>query len=264
MTLSVLDTIAVIFLGLGAGGFGALAGVGGGFIIVPVLLLFLHLPIHQAIGISLVAVIATSTATSAVQVERHVTDIRLGFVLELTTTTGAIVASLLAIYLNHHLLAWLFIAFLAFTIFSMLRRLWTSRAHAEPEQEVPDYKIHNYPAGLGAALLAGSLSGLLGIGGGLIKVPVMMLFMGVPTRVATATSNFMIGVTAAASAWIWYSRGDVVLSIAGPLVLGVFTGSHFGAHYARRVKSRYILLLLLVAATYLAIQMLVKLKTGSI
>ncbi len=264
MNLSALQTVALILIGLAAGGFGALAGVGGGFIIVPVLLLFLHLPIHQAIGISLVAVIATSTATSAVQVERHVTDIRLGFVLELTTTSGAIIASLLAVYLNRHLLAWLFIAFLAFTIFSMLRRLWTSRAQVESKQEVPEYQIHNYPAGLGAALLAGSLSGLLGIGGGLIKVPVMMLFMGVPTRVATATSNFMIGVTAAASAWIWYARGDVVLAIAGPLVLGVFTGSHYGAHYARRVKSRYILLLLLFAASYLCIQMLLKLKTGSI
>ncbi|MEO8727367.1 MAG: sulfite exporter TauE/SafE family protein [Acidobacteriaceae bacterium] len=262
MTLLLL--CALIALGLVAGGFGALAGVGGGFLIVPTLILFFHLPVHEAIGISLVAVIATSTATSAVQVERGVTDVRLGFVLELTTTTGAIIASLLAAYLSKRMLAGLFVAFLAFTLISMLKKAWTSRAEKEPSQEVPEYRIKNYPAGMGAALLAGGLSGLLGIGGGLIKVPVMMLFMGIPTRVATATSNFMIGVTAATSAWIWYSRGFVNLGIAGPLVAGVMVGSHFGAQNARRVKSRYIVLLLIVAAGYLMVQMLVKLKSGQI
>jgi uncharacterized protein len=256
--------LALIALGLFAGGFGALAGVGGGFLIVPTLIIFFHLPVHEAIGISLVAVIATSTATSAVQVERGVTDIRLGFVLELTTTTGAIIASLLAAYLSKSVLAGLFVAFLAFTIFSMTKRAWSSRAEKDSSQEVPDYQIKNYPAGLGAALLAGALSGLLGIGGGLIKVPVMLLYMGVPTRVATATSNFMIGVTAATSAWIWYSRGFVNLSIAGPLVAGVMVASHFGAQNARRVKSRYIILLLIAAASYLFVQMLLKIRSGQV
>ncbi len=262
--MSGVHLLTLMLLGLFAGGFGALAGVGGGFLIVPTLILFFHLPVHEAIGISLVAVIATSTATSAVQVERGVTDIRLGFVLELTTTTGAIIASLLAAYLSKRVLAILFIAFLAFTIASMMKRIWSSRNHQEPSQEVPDYQIKNYPAGLGAALLAGALSGLLGIGGGLIKVPVMLLYMGVPTRVATATSNFMIGVTAATSAWIWYSRGYVTLSVAGPLVVGVMLGSHFGAQNARKVKSQYIILLLVAAASYLFIQMLLKVRTGQL
>lgn len=262
--MSVLLLLGLVALGLLAGGFGALAGVGGGFLIVPTLILFFHLPVHEAIGISLVAVIATSTATSAVQVERGVTDIRLGFVLELTTTTGAIIASLLAAYLSKRVLAGLFVGFLAFTILSMAKRAWASRAEKEPLQEVPEYEVKNYPVGMGAALLAGALSGLLGIGGGLIKVPVMLLYMGVPTRVATATSNFMIGVTAATSAWIWYSRGFVNLGIAGPLVAGVMVGSHLGAQNARRVKSRYIILLLVAAAAYLLVQMLIKLKSGQI
>jgi hypothetical protein len=256
--------IALLLLGILAGGFGALAGVGGGFLIVPTLILFFHLPVHEAIAVSLVAVIATSTATSAVQVERGVTDVKLGFVLELTTTIGAIIASLLAAYMSKRVLATLFLCFLAFTIVSMLRRAWTSRAQKEVSAEVPPYEVRNYPAGLAAALLAGALSGLLGIGGGLIKVPVMLLFMGVPTRVATATSNFMIGVTAATSAWIWYSRGLVNLAYAGPLVVGVMLGSRVGAQNARRVKSQYIVLLLIAAATYLFIQMLLKIKSGQL
>ena len=262
--MSALIALALVLLGLAAGGFGALAGVGGGFLIVPTLIIFFHLPVHEAIGISLVAVIATSTATSAVQVERGVTDIRLGFVLELTTTTGAIIASLLAAYISKKALAGLFVAFLVFTILSMAKKAWTSRGDNDATTDMPEYEVRNYPAGLGAALLAGSLSGLLGIGGGLIKVPVMLLFMGVPTRVAAATSNFMIGVTAATSAWIWYSRGYVNLAITGPLVVGVMIGSQVGARNARRVKSHYIVLLLIAAATYLMIEMLLKLKSGQI
>ncbi|GAC1651013.1 MAG: sulfite exporter TauE/SafE family protein [Acidobacteriaceae bacterium] len=258
------ELLYLLTLGLGAGGFGALAGVGGGFLIVPALILFFHLPVHEAIAVSLVAVIATSTATSAVQVERGVTDIKLGFVLELTTTCGAIIASLVAAYLSKRFLAVLFVCFLAFTIVSMLKRAWNSRNQIEAGNTIPPYEVRNYPIGLGAALLAGALSGLLGIGGGLIKVPVMLLFMGIPTRVATATSNFMIGVTAATSAWIWYSRGFVNLAIAGPLVVGVMLGSHFGAQNARRVKSQYIVFLLIAAATYLFVQMLLKIRGGQL
>lgn len=259
-----MTAVWLVLLGLFAGGFGSLAGVGGGFLIVPTLVLFFHTPVHVAIAVSLVAVIATSTATSAVQVERGVTDIKLGFVLELTTTLGAIIASLIAAYLSKRVLAGLFICFLAFTILSMARRAWTSRNQRESGAEIPAYEVKNYPAGLGAALFAGALSGLLGIGGGLIKVPVMLLYMGVPTRVATATSNFMIGVTAATSAWIWYSRGLVDLALAGPLVVGVMIGSRFGAQNAQRLKSHYIVYLLIAAASYLLVQMLLKLRSGAI
>ncbi len=128
--------------------------------------------------------------------------------------------------------------------------------------EVPDYRVENYPIGMGAALLAGGLSGLLGIGGGPIKVPIMLLFMKVPLRVATATSNFMIGVTAATSAFVYFGRGDIPITVAAVIVIGVFSGSLLGAHIGPRVRSTYILWLLTIVIGYLSVQMIVKLVSG--
>ncbi|HKW76961.1 MAG TPA: sulfite exporter TauE/SafE family protein [Terriglobales bacterium] len=254
-------TLLLVLVGLLAGGFGALAGVGGGIIITPLLAIYLGLPMHQAIGVSLVCVIATSTATSALYVERHITDIRLGMTLELATTFGALVAALVAQHINRRTLALLFACFLLYSCLSMARKAWSKRTR-EKEEILPDYKPQNYPLGLGAALIAGGFSGLLGIGGGPVKVPVMYLFMKVPLRVATATSNFMIGVTAATSAYVYWGRGDVSIPVAAPLVAGVFAGSLAGARFSSRVKPLYILLLLVGVTGWLAAEMIVKLLGG--
>jgi uncharacterized membrane protein YfcA len=261
MTISAI--LILMAIGCAAGSFGALAGVGGGVIITPLLAIYFHLPIHQAIGISLVAVIATSTATSSIHVERHVTDIRLGMILELSTTIGAAVAAVVAGYVNRRTIALLFIVFLLYSSFSMIKRAWTSRAEAL-QTEIPPYDVKNFPLGLTGSLCAGALSGLLGVGGGVIKVPIMYLFMGVPLRVATATSNFMIGVTAATSAYIYYGRGDILLPVAAPLVAGVFTGSLVGARLAPKVRSTYVLFLFVGVTMWLAGQMIFKLVTGSL
>lgn len=255
-------TLALIALGLFAGGVGALVGVGGGIIITPMLALYFGIPMHQAIGASLLAVIATSTATSSVYLERHVANIRLGMTLELATTIGAAVAAVIAGYVDRKTLALLFAAFLLYSAFSMAQKAWQSRA-AKHESGVPDYTVRRYGLGLGASLVAGGFSGLLGIGGGPIKVPVMYLFMGVPLRAATATSNFMIGVTAATSAYIYYGRGDVLLSLAAPIVAGAFAGSLLGARLAPRVRASNILFLLMAVALYLAVQLLYKSLTGA-
>src|SRR5262249_33866727 len=202
---------AVLFLmliGFAAGAFGALAGVGGGMIVTPLVAIYFGLPMHQAIGVTLLCVIATSTATSSMYVERHVTDVRLGMTLELATTIGALIAALIAHEINRRTLAVLFACFLLYSAGSMVKKAWSSR-NEEPEETRPDYTPQSYPIGLAASLLAGGFSGLLGIGGGPIKVPVMFLFMKVPLRVAAATSNFMIGVTAATSAYIYWGRGNV-------------------------------------------------------
>lgn len=254
-------TLLLVLVGLLAGGFGALAGVGGGIIITPLLAIYLGLPMHQAIGVSLVCVIATSTATSSLYVERHITDIRLGMTLELATTFGALVAALVAQHINRRTLALLFACFLLYSCLSMARKAWSKRTR-EKEEILPDYKPQNYPLGLGAALIAGGFSGLLGIGGGPVKVPVMYLFMKVPLRVATATSNFMIGVTAATSAYVYWGRGDVSIPVAAPLVAGVFAGSLAGARFSSRVKPLYILLLLVGVTGWLAAEMIVKLLGG--
>ena len=264
--LSLIQAIILIAVGFLAGGLGSIAGVGGGIIITPVLVLFFHVPLPNAVAASLVAVIATSTAASSVHVERHVTDVRLAMTLELTTTLGAAAAAIVAAHINHRVIAVIFIVFLLYSAYSMLRKQLHEGAEsgAMPESWQPGdvYQVRNYPAGLGIALIAGSVSGLLGIGGGPIKVPAMYLIMGVPLRVATATSNFMIGVTAATSALVYYGRGDLRMDIAGPLVVGVFSGSLIGARIAPRLKTHAIAYVLIVLMVYLSGQMGYKIATG--
>ncbi|HET9696630.1 MAG TPA: sulfite exporter TauE/SafE family protein [Terriglobales bacterium] len=253
--------LILLVLGFVAGGVGALAGIGGGIIITPILAIYLGVPMHQAIGISLTAVIATSTATSSVYVEKGLSNIRLGMTLEMATTIGAAIAAIIAGFVDRKTLAILFSVFMLYTAASLVKKAWDSR-HQKVETEIPPYEVRRLPAGLGASLVAGGLSGLLGIGGGPIKVPIMFLFMGVPLRVATATSNFMIGVTAATSAYIYYGRGDIPLLYAGPIVVGVFAGSLISARLASKVKTTYILFLLIFVTLYLAINMLWKVWGG--
>ncbi len=255
--------IILAVVGFAAGTLGSLVGLGGGILIIPVLAIYMGLPMHQAIGTSLMAVIATSTATSSVNVERGVTDIRLGMTLELATTLGAAAAAVVAGFVHRRTLAILFTCFLLYTGLSLVRRAWQGRSQ-KAQPAIPAYEIRNYPYGLGAAFLAGGMSGLLGIGGGAVKVPVMYLFMGVPLRVATATSNFMIGVTASASAFIYWGRGDVPLAYAAPIIVGVFAGSITGAHLAPKLRTSYVLGLLIVVTLYLASQMILKIVVGKI
>jgi uncharacterized protein len=253
--------LILLLLGFIAGGVGALAGIGGGIIITPVLAIYLGVPMHQAIGISLMAVIATSTATSSVYVERGLSNIRLGMTLEIATTIGAAIAAIVAGYISRRTLGLLFSLFLIYTASSMVKKAWESR-NAKPVEGIPPYEVKRYPLGMGASVFAGGFSGLLGIGGGPVKVPIMYLFMGVPLRVATATSNFMIGVTAATSAYIYYGRGDVPLHIAAPIVMGVFAGSLTGARLSPKVRSTYVLFLLVFVTAYLAVNMIWKIWAG--
>ena len=143
----------------------------------------------------------------------------------------------------------------------MIKKAWGAR-NEKREEAIPDYTPQNYPLGLVASLIAGGFSGLLGIGGGPIKVPVMFLFMKVPLRVAAATSNFMIGVTAATSAYVYWGHGDVRIDFAAPLVAGVFAGSLLGARISPKIRSFYILLLVIGITGWLAVQMIYKLLIG--
>lgn len=259
MTLAGL--LVLVLIGIAVGSVGALAGVGGGVILAPLVAIYYGLPMHQAIGVSLVSVIATSTATSAVYVEQHITDIRLGMTLELATTVGALTAALFVHHLDRRTLALMFAVFLTYSAGSMVNKAWKSRKR-EPDPEITGYTVRNYPIGMLASLIAGGFSGLLGIGGGPLKVPVMYLFMNVPLRVGTATSNFMIGVTAATSAVVYWTRGDVNTTIAAPLVAGVFGGSLLAARIKHRVHTFYILVLLIGVTGFFAVQMFYKLATG--
>lgn len=249
-----LRLFELLLLGLVAGTFGAVLGLGGGIIIVPVLTLLFSVPIEKAIGTSLISVIATSSGAAAVYVQERLTDIRLGMSLELGTTLGAVTGAFAVAWMGHDTLALLFGLFLIYGGISMLLK------RNAKEEEAPavagSYQVRRMPLGLFVSYLAGGISGMLGVGGGPIKVPLMYLAMGVPLRVATATSNFMIGVTAAASAFIYYSRGHIEMLTTAPVVVGVFFGSLAGSHLSRVIRSRYVVILFVLVMFYLAAEML--------
>jgi len=261
-------TVLLMILGFFAGLLGALTGIGGGVLLTPVLALYFGIPIREAIGTSLVAVITTSAASSSVHLQRHTTDIRLGMTLELATAFGAAVTAYLVGYFNRNFLEGLFAAFLLYSAIMIMTKGGRIRpddestTNASGEVSIPPYEPKNYPLGMGASLIAGGLSGLLGIGGGPIKVPVMYLFMNVPLMVATATSNFMIGVTAAASAMVYYRRGDILVQYAAPLSVGVFIGSLLGARLAPRVHTKVVVYLLVGVMLYLAGHLSIHLLRG--
>jgi uncharacterized membrane protein YfcA len=247
---------------------GALTGIGGGVRLTPILALHFGIPIRQAIGTSLVAVITPSAASSSAHLQRHTTDIRLGMTLELATALGAAVMAYLVGYFNRNALEGLFAGFLLYSAITILTKgrkgeaVGEESSPAADETSIPAYEPKHYPLGLAASLVAGALSGLLGIGGGAIKVPVMYIFMKVPLMVATATSNFMIGVTAAASAIVYYRRGDILVQVAAPLAVGVFVGSLLGARMAPRVNTKVVVYLLAGVMFYLAGHLIIHLLRG--
>ena len=268
--------------GAAAGAFGSLLGLGGGVLIVPLLTLGFGLPLREAVGVSLISVIVTSSAAAGVFLERHVANLRLGMTLELFTATGALIGGSIAFLLDERLLSLLFGALLLYVAFTMARAgsseagLDTPAAaeldDAGTEPETPPsaldrlsgegYRVRNLGRGIVGATGAGVVSALLGIGGGIIKVPLMNLAMGVPLRVSTATSNMMIGITAAASAVIYVIRGGIDPYVAGPTAIGVFLGATAGSRLAHRVDLRYLRLLFVLVLTYTAIQMLMRALGG--
>lgn len=269
--------ILMIVGGLAAGVFGSLLGLGGGILIVPLLTLGFGLPLREAVGVSLVAVIVTSSASAGVYLERHVADLRLGMTLELFTASGALVGGLVAFLLSEQVLAGLFTVLLVYTALTMARRrepepepsapAVVANPNANPGPGVatddvpasmpdrPRYVVHRLGWGIVGSLFAGLVSALLGIGGGLVKVPVMHLVMGVPLRVATATSNLMIGITAAASAIIYLLRGGIDVYVAGPTAVGVFVGASIGSRTVHRIDVRILRMLFVAVLLFTAWQM---------
>ena len=258
--------------GAAAGAFGSLLGLGGGILIVPLLTIGFGLPLREAVGVSLVCVIMTSSAAAGVYLERHVANLRLGMTLEPFTATGALVGGSIAFLLDERLLSGLFAALLLYVAATMVRSSRTPAARAAEEalaeasaadaliDEAPAVPSHapirNMRLGVAGSFGAGIVSALLGIGGGIIKVPLMHLGMGVPLRVAAATSNLMIGITAAASAVIYALNGGIDPYVAGPTALGVFIGATAGSRVGHRIQVRYLRALFVVVLGGTAIQMM--------
>jgi len=298
--------VGLVLLASGAavGVFGSLLGLGGGILLVPVLTLGFGLPLREAVAISLVSVIVTSSASAGVYLQRHVANLRLGMVLELFTAMGALAGGLIAFMLPAAVLEALFAVLLTWVAVSMIRRRGASAAvsaavvadgdpaHspvgdspvAEPETPArvdadagmpvagtpggdrdlasdlsgPGYHVQRMRFGMVGAVFAGVVSALLGVGGGIIKVPLMNLSMGVPLRVATATSNMMIGITATSSAVIYLLRDEIDPYVAGPVALGVFVGASFGSRVVNRIDVRYLRWLFVVVLLVTAAQMAIK------
>ncbi|MGZ8830839.1 MAG: sulfite exporter TauE/SafE family protein [Thermoanaerobaculia bacterium] len=269
-----LFVLATFFIALAAGTLGSILGLGGGIIVVPALTLLLHVDIRLAIGASIIAVIATSSGAAAAYVRERLTNLRVAMFLELGTTAGAITGAVIAGRLHPRWLFILFGAVLGYSALAMMRkrvvltadataplsrtlRLSSSYYDEALDEEVP-YKVGRPVAGLGLMYVAGVVSGLLGIGSGALKVPSMDLAMGLPIKVSTATSNFMIGVTAAASAGVYFSRGDVDPFIAAPVAIGVLAGAFLGSRLLTHIESRIVRRLFVATLVIISLQMLVK------
>jgi uncharacterized membrane protein YfcA len=265
--------LGVFGISLAAGFLGALVGIGGGIVVVPALTLIFGIDIRFAIGASIVSVIATSSGAAAAYVRERMTNLRTAMFLELGTTVGALSGALLAGVLHGR---WLFLLFGLMLLGSGAAMLGRLRDHAEsvPPSRWADalrlhssyfderlgrevaYRVARAPLGLLLMVGAGLLSGLLGIGSGVFKVPAMDLAMGLPLKVSSATSNLMIGVTAAASAAVYFSRGDIHPFIAGPVAIGIVIGAGLGSRLLSRARPHWLRLLFVGVLAVVAVQMI--------
>jgi uncharacterized protein len=248
------NAIWLLASGAGAGLLGSILGVGGGIVLVPLLVLVFHIPIHFAIGTSIVTVIATSSMAGSFNLERGTVNIRLGMLLEVATALGALAGGTVAGLIRGEALTTIFGVFLL-PIGLLMWRKGANQSGAPARSETA-YELRRLPAAMGFSLGAGTISGLLGIGGGIIKVPALTLFCNVPTKIATATSTFMIGVTAVASAFLYFGRGQVRPAMTAVVILGVLGGSALGTQIARRLHSAQLTRLFTALVWFAAIQML--------
>jgi uncharacterized membrane protein YfcA len=264
---SLIVCVASIFAGL----LGALTGLGGGVVIVPVLCLLFKVDLHYAIGASLVSVIATSSGAAAVYVRDGYSNIRIGMFLEVATTLGALLGSYLTAIVAAR---WIGIVFGLVLLYSAWASLCGRSAHPHSSQDNwlairlnlrgsypvgssrESYVADRVPAGFGIMFVAGTLSGLLGIGSGAVKVLAMDQVMKLPFKVSTTTSNFMIGVTAAASSGLYLSRGYIVPGLAMPVVLGVLAGSLVGSRILMNAQVNVLRLVFSLVIVSLGVEMI--------
>lgn len=253
-----------------AGLLGSLTGLGGGVVVIPLLTLVFHVDIRYAIGAALLASIATSSGAASAYVKEGITNIRLGMFLEIATTIGAVIGALIAVYTPTNTIAILFGLILIFSAAMTLRKKNTealtegSRLAAllKLNNNYPvngalvEYKLTNVVGGFSMMTVAGVVSGLLGIGSGALKVLAMDTTMKIPFKVSTTTSNFMIGVTAAASAVVYLQRGYMDPGIAFPVILGVLAGAFTGSKLLTRINPKVLRIIFCVAITFVAIEMI--------
>lgn len=269
---------ALLAFGSAIGLLGSALGVGGGIFMVPFLVLALDIPIHQAVAASLAAIVATSSAVAAVNVERGLANIRLGITLEVTTAVGSIVGALLANRLPGAAVQVLF----GLTLLPVSALMFAKGRRALKAAPAPaaasaakassfdsgffdpaagghtSYAVKNMTPASFISFFAGSLSGLLGIGGGVVQVPVMNLLCGVPMKAAAATSNFIIGVSAAASAYVYFRKGLMPLELTAVIVVGVLLGSFLGIYWLYKARSEKLQMAFSVLTLLVGLKMLMR------
>ncbi len=251
MDVTPATALVTLLMSVVSGSLGAMLGIGGGVFLVPFLILVVGLPFHQAAAVSLAAVIASSTAVSAATAGRQLINLRLGMVLEVATAAGGVAGGLTAQMLSPKVLQ---VGFAVVAVFVAMAVVNSREAPPLPPEadtgrlggrftdhhtgETVNYAVQRLHVSLIASFLAGNLSTLLGIGGGVVKVPVLVTWSGIPMRVAAATSAFMIGVTATSGAVIYYGHGEMIPGLAAAAVLGTLIGSGFGLRGAARARAR--------------------------
>nr|WP_068891948.1 sulfite exporter TauE/SafE family protein [Pedobacter panaciterrae] len=266
LTFTIILLIGAYFAGL----LGSLTGLGGGVVIIPLLTLVFHVDIRYAIGAALLASIATSSGAATAYVKEGITNIRLGMFLEIATTIGAVIGALIAVYTPTNTIAMLFGGILIFSAAMTLRKktqeasndgsqlatlLKLNSSYPTKDGQV-NYKIKNVGAGFSIMTVAGVISGLLGIGSGALKVLAMDATMRIPFKVSTTTSNFMIGVTAAASAVVYLQRGYMDPGLAFPVILGVLGGAFTGSKLLTKMNPTVLRIIFCIAITFVALEMI--------
>lgn len=271
---------ALIMLGVGlfAGIAGAILGIGGGMIITPILTLGMGLSIKYAIGASIIAVIATSSGSTIAYLRDNVLNLRVAMFLEIATTIGAIIGALMTGILDPKYLYLLFGCLLVFSAWNMVRKLRRGQEvlkrvtpdriaaklklngsyFDKAELRDVDYQVENVPAGFAVMFGAGVASGLLGIGSGAFKVMAMDTFMKMPLKPSSSTSNLMMGVTAAASATVYFFNGSILPGIAVPMALGILVGAVIGSRVMQVLPARWIRIVFIPVLLYIGLQMVFK------
>ncbi len=281
MDLSLEMFSLILLLGAAVAGLiGSLTGLGGGVVVIPLLTLGFGVDMRYAIGAALVTSIATSSGAAAAYIKEGITNVRIGMFLEIATTTGAVIGAVVAMYLDK---MWIAIIFGVVLIFSAVRSVYKSEVGTDFESKgdkwgeklklngsfptkdgVQKYNVHNVWGGYSLMTLAGVLSGLLGIGSGALKVLAMDTTMKIPFKVSTTTSNFMVGVTAAASAVIYLQRGYIDPGLALPIVVGVLLGAFVGSKILPKINVKKLRILFSVVIFFLAVFMMYNGITGKL
>lgn len=278
MTLTLFALILIIFAFL-AGIIGSLTGLGGGVVIIPTLVLLFKIDIHYAMGASLISVIATSSGSAAAYLREGYTNLRIGLFLETVTVVGALIGAMLAAAVSQTFLAILFSLIMFLCAWLTVKRQdnleqykssdrWAIKFKlngAYPvKKEMKPYHVQHVPAALCMMSVAGLFSGLLGIGSGTFKVLAMDQAMRLPYKVATTTSNFMIGLTAAAGVGVYFANGYIDPVITFPVIIGVLIGSYVGAKVLPHLHTRILRLIFSVVVCIVGVQMLYKTFAGTL